>query len=43
MFTVTDVLNDFAIEHEVDGNGFTALYRNFLESQVADGRPEVRL
>ena len=35
LFTLTDIFNDFAIEHEVDGQGFTALYQNFLETQVA--------
>ena len=34
LFTITDVFNDFAIEHEVDGQGFTALYQNFLETQA---------
>lgn len=34
IFTVTDLFNDFAIEREIDGQGFTALYQNFLESQV---------
>ena len=33
--TFTDIFNDFAIEREVDGEGFTALYQNFLETQVA--------
>src|SRR5687767_14132117 len=27
--------DDFAVEREVDGQGFTALYQNFLETQVA--------
>ena len=35
VFTFTDILNDFAVEREVDGQGFSALYQNFLESQVA--------
>jgi outer membrane receptor protein involved in Fe transport len=35
IFTLTDIFNDFAVEHEVDGQGFTALYQNFLETQVA--------
>lgn len=35
LFTLTDVFNDFAVEHEVEGQGFTALYQNFLETQVA--------
>ena len=35
VFTFTDIFNDFAVEREIDGQGFTALYQNFLETQVA--------
>jgi hypothetical protein len=35
LFTFTDIFNDFGVEHEIDGRGFTALYQNFLETQVA--------
>jgi hypothetical protein len=35
LFTFTDLFNDFAVQREVDGVGFTALYQNFLETQVA--------
>ena len=35
LFTFTDMFNDFAIEREIDGQGFQALYQNFLETQVA--------
>lgn len=35
LFTFSDIFNDFAIEHEIDGAGFRALYQNFLETQVA--------
>ena len=35
VFTFVDIFNDFAIEREIDGQGFTALYQNFLETQVA--------
>lgn len=35
VFTFTDVLNDFAIRTDVQGDGFTALYENYLETQVA--------
>ena len=35
LFTLTDIFNDFAIEREIDGQGFRAFYQNFLESQVA--------
>src|SRR5687767_12932383 len=35
VFTFTDIFNDFALQHDIIGNGFTALYQNFLETQVA--------
>lgn len=35
LFTFTDVFNDFALQHDIVGRGFTALYQNFLETQVA--------
>jgi hypothetical protein len=35
LFAFTDIFNDFAIQREIRGQGFTALYDNFLESQVA--------
>jgi len=35
LFTVTDVFNDFAVQREIDGDGFTALYENYMETQVA--------
>jgi hypothetical protein len=35
VFTFTDIFNDFALQHEIAGGGFTALYQNFLETQVA--------
>jgi outer membrane receptor protein involved in Fe transport len=35
VFTFTDIFNDFALQHEIQGHGFTALYQNFLETQVA--------
>ena len=35
VFTFTDIFNDFSLQHEITGNGFTALYQNFLETQVA--------
>ena len=42
LFTFTDVFNDFAVEREVQGQGFTALYQNFLETQVATVTLKVR-
>ena len=30
-----DIFNNFAIERGIEGNDFTALYQNFLETQVA--------
>lgn len=41
-FTFTDVLNDFAVRTDVDGQGFTALYENYLETQVATLQLRVR-
>lgn len=35
VFTLTDVFNDFAVQQEIVGQGFTALYQNLLETQVA--------
>jgi hypothetical protein len=35
VFTFTDIFNDFALQHDITGTGFTALYQNFLETQVA--------
>ncbi len=35
VFTFADIFNDSAVEQEVDGHGFTAVYQNFLETQVA--------
>ena len=34
-FTFTDIFNDFAVEQEFDGEGFTALYQNLKQTQVA--------
>ena len=42
LFTFTDIFNDFAVQREVDGDGFTALYQNFLETQVATATLRVR-
>ena len=42
LFTFTDMFNDFAIKREIDGDGFTALYENYLESQVATVGVRVR-
>ena len=35
LFTFTDLFNNFAVEREIDGDGFTAVYQNFMETQVA--------
>jgi hypothetical protein len=35
IFTFTDIFNDFALPHDISGNGSTALYQNFLETQIA--------
>lgn len=42
VFSFTDIFNDFAVEREIDGQGFTALYQNFLETQVATFGVRVR-
>ena len=42
LFTFTHMFNDFAIKREIDGDGFTALYENYLESQVATVGVRVR-
>jgi hypothetical protein len=35
LFTLTDIFNNFGIAQEIDGQGFSALYQNYLETQVA--------
>lgn len=35
LITFTDIFNDFAIERDIEGQGFRALYQNFFETQVA--------
>jgi len=42
LFTFTDIFNKFAVQQEVDGQGFRALYQNFLESQVATAGLRIR-
>jgi hypothetical protein len=34
VLSVTDLFNEFGIRHEIEGNGFTAVYENFYESQT---------
>ena len=34
-FSFSDILNDFKIRQEINGNGFTAVYQNYYETQVA--------
>jgi hypothetical protein len=34
-FTFSDIFNDFAVEQKFDGEGFTALYQNLKQTQVA--------
>ena len=41
-FTDIDIFNDCFVEREIDGQGFTALYQNLLETQVATARLRVR-
>ena len=42
VFTFSDIFNDFAVQQEVDGQRFTALYQNFMETQVASIRLRTR-
>ena len=34
VLSVTDLFNEFGIRHEIEGDGFDAVYENFYESQV---------
>lgn len=34
-FSLSDIFNNFGIRQEFDGDGFTALYENYYETQVA--------
>jgi hypothetical protein len=34
-FTFADIGHDFALQHEIAGNGFPALYQKFLETEIA--------
>jgi hypothetical protein len=34
-FKFADIFNDFAVGQEFDGQGFTALYQNLKQTQVA--------
>jgi len=33
-FSFSDIFNDFGIKQEIDGEGFTAVYENFYETQI---------
>ena len=32
--SISDLFNEFGLRHEIDGDGFDAVYENFYESQV---------
>jgi hypothetical protein len=34
VFSVTDLFNEFGIRHEIEGDGFDAVYENFYETQT---------
>jgi hypothetical protein len=34
VLSVTDLFNEFGIRHEIQGDGFDAVYENFFESQT---------
>jgi hypothetical protein len=33
-FSFSDIFNDFGIKQEIKGDGFTAVYENFYETQI---------
>lgn len=33
-FSFSDIFNDFGIKQEIKGNGFTAVYENYFETQI---------
>ncbi len=35
VLTFTDIFNDFGVRRDIEGDGFSALYENLLETQVA--------
>ena len=35
IFSFSDIFNDFGIHQEIEGNGFSAVYQNYYETQVA--------
>jgi hypothetical protein len=41
-FTFADILNDFAVIRDIDGQGFDAVYENLMETQAATLRLRVR-
>lgn len=41
-FTFTDMLADFAVRRDIQGQGFTALYENLMETQGVAARLRVR-
>ncbi len=34
VFSFTDIFNDFGIKQHIVGDGFTAVYENYYETQV---------
>ena len=41
-FTFSDMMNDFSVRRDIEGQGFNALYENLLETQTATVRMRVR-
>jgi hypothetical protein len=41
-FTFADILNDFAVRRDIEGEGFSARYENLMETQAASMRLRVR-
>lgn len=41
-FTFADILSDFAVRRDIEGEGFSAVYENLMETQAATVRLRVR-
>ena len=41
-FTFADILSDFAVRRDIEGQGFSAVYENLMETQAAAVRLRVR-
>ena len=41
-FTFAEILNDFAVRRDIEGQGLSAVYENLMETQTATVRLRVR-